>query len=239
MKKLFFLFGALTIVACEPTAAVAPVKPEMQLQVYDVPQGVARDLRGALNNALGNYKESGEAPLGRASLAPDGRLIVLAPERIQKGVAALVEQAGKRPSTLPVPVDLTYWFVVGRRGAAGQAPGLEEIKPALDEITRAQGPMQFRQLEQLKLSTITGEVGTVHGEQVNVKQEMTFTAGVVMARVSLSTRTKSVETTVQARPHQLIVLGQSGFKEGDKADEEAMLFYVIRADVRDVGAEGR
>ena len=237
MKRLLFL-AALCALACNATPA-APEKPEMQLQVYDVPQGTARDLRGALNGALGNVKETADTALGRASLAPDGRLIVLAPERIQMGVAALVDQAGKRPSTLPVPVDLTYWFVVGKRGAASVAPGLEEIKPALDEIAKAQGPMQFRQLEQLKLSTVTGDVGTVFGDVAHVKQEIAYSPGAVMARVSLSVGGKSVETTLQARPHQLIVLGQSGFKEADKGDEEATLFYVIRADVRDVGAESR
>jgi len=237
MKRLF-LFAALTSLACN-AGPTPPEKPEMQLQIYDVPQGTARDLRGALNNALGNYKEAGDAPLGRASLAPDGRLIVLAPERLQKGVAALVNQAGTRPNTLPVPVDITYWFVVGKRGGTGQSPGLEEIKPALDEIVKSQGAMQFRQLEQLKLSTTTGDTGTVHSDSVHVKQELAYTGGVVMARVSLSVANRSLDTTLQAKPHQLIVLGQSGFKEGDKSDEEATLFYVIRADVRDVGAESR
>ncbi|MBI5546213.1 MAG: hypothetical protein HY901_20170 [Deltaproteobacteria bacterium] len=249
MKRLFVI-STLALGACTANAGhpnpTPPARADMQLAIYDVPQGTARDLRNSLNFALqgeGSGKESAEAAFGRASLAPDGRLVVLAPEAIQRGVAALADQASKKPSAIPARTDLTYWFVLGKR-SAGSAPGeaqvpagLAEIKPALDEIMNAQGPMHFRQLEQLRLSTISGDHGDVTGKEAWVRQDLTVHGGVVLARLGLRLGSKSLDTTVQLKPGQLMVLGQSGWRNSEgKEDEEQTLFYVIRADVHDAGA---
>jgi hypothetical protein len=204
----------------------------MVLASYEVPAGTVREMRSALNGVLGNIKEATETPLGRANITPDGRLLVLAPEKLQAGIHAMVEQASKRPNAMPARVETTVWFVIGKRGGKGATASLQEIQPALDEIVKAQGPMQFRELEQIKVSTLSGEDGKVNGEMAHARQEVTVNGGVVLARLSLNAGTKAIETSVQTRSGQTVVLAQSGWKDGE---EEAALFYVIRADIRDAG----
>lgn len=241
MKKLA---AALLMALCSCTTQVsppAPAKPEMVLQIYDVPQGAAADLRTALARVLDTPKDSPEVPTGRVTVTPDGRLIVLAPEKVQVGVRAVVDQVAKRPAVAPPVIAMNYWFVLARKIPADQKAELpvelSEIKPALDELVRTQGPMQFRRLEHLKNSTISGESGRVdNGDAISARHDVTTTGGVVMARVSLNTGRRSVDTTVQLKPEQLVVLGQSGWKDDRakdaKDDDEQTLFYVMRADVR-------
>ena len=235
MDKLLAV-ALLALAACNnPPLAPAPGaadKPPIQLQVYDVPAGTVREMRSALNGVLGN-KENSETALGRVSVTPDGRLMVLAPERIQAGVKSMVEQIAKKAGVAPARVETTFWIVVGKRDGKGELPpGLVEIKAALDEVAKTQGPMQFRLLELLKLATLSGETGSVRGESGVVKQEMTATNGSVLARFALNAGPKSVDTSVQMKPGQTLVLAQTGWKEKE-GDEEATLLFVVRADVRD------
>ncbi len=227
---------ALILGACtSQMTAPAPSKPEMELQIYDVPQGTAGDLRQALTRVLTTVKDSNEPSTGRVTVTPDGRMVVLAPEKVQAGVRAIVEQVSKRPSAPPPRVDMNYWFVVARRGAKGELPAeLSEIKPALDELVRSQGPMQFRRLDHLKLSTLAGDSGRVdNGDSISVRHDVSTTAGAVLARVTLNAGRRILDTMVQLKPEQLVVLGQSGWKDGEgKTDEEQTLFYVMRADLR-------
>ncbi len=237
MKRLLAAF-ALAASAC--TTQVSPPslssKPDMELQIYDVPQGTAGDLRQALARVLGNIKDSNEPSTGRVTLTPDGRMVVLAPEKIQAGVKAIVEQVSKRPASPPPRVDMNYWFVVGKRGKGEIPIELNDIKPALEELQRSQGPMQFRRLEQLKLSTLAGESGRVdNGDSISVRHDVSTSAGVVLVRVWLNAGRRSLDSFVQLLPQQLVVLGQSGWKDKDakeaKEDEEQTLFYVMRADL--------
>ncbi|MGC4119172.1 MAG: hypothetical protein QM765_32320 [Myxococcales bacterium] len=239
MKQLFVAALALFFGACNaPQPPTPPAKSEMELQIYEVPQGTAGDLRQALARVLGNVSDAKEPPNGRVTITPDGRMVVLAPEKVQAGVRAIVEQVSKRPATPPTRVDMNYWFVLGKRLPAGEKAGdlppeLMEVKPALEELTRSQGPMQFRRLEQLKLSTIAGDTGRVdNGDSISVRHDVSTTSGVVLARVNLNAGRRNLDTIVQLRPEQLVVLGQSGWKEGKDGAEEQTLFYVMRADLR-------
>ncbi|HEY3450502.1 MAG TPA: hypothetical protein VGK67_29370 [Myxococcales bacterium] len=243
MKKLaaalVLALGACTV----PQPPTTPARPEMVLQIYDVPQGSAGDLRQALARVLDTPKDSPELPTGHVTVTPDGRVLVLAPEKVQTGVRAIVEQVSKRPAQPPVRIDMNYWFVLGKQVPAGDKTELPvelgEIKPALDELVRTQGPMQFRKLEHLRMSTIAGENGRVDSGRISARQDVSTTSGVVLARVSLNTGPRSIDTTVQLRPEQLVVLGQTGWKEKDGGEkdakdgaEEQTLFYVMRADLR-------
>ena len=237
MKKLA---AALVMAFCACTTQVAPPpKTDMELQIYEVPQGTAGDLRTALARVLGNVNDAKEPATGRVTVTPDGRMVVLAPEKVQAGVRAIVEQVSKRPSVPPARIDMNYWFVLAKKippaDKAELPVELAEIKPALDELVRTQGPMQFRTLEHLKNSTIAGEHGRVdNGESVSASHDVSTTSGVVLARVSLNTGRRNIDTTVQLKPGQLVVLGQSGWKDKDAKDgaEEQTLFYVMRADLR-------
>lgn len=238
MRKILAAL-VLAVTGCNPPSIPAPpAKTDMQLGIYEVPPGTARDLRSALNNALQGSGKEGVEAFGRASLAPDGRLVVLAPEKIQQGVRSMVEQVARKPAAVPARADMTYWFVAGKRAEKAELPpSLAEIKPALDELVRTQGPMQFRQIEQLKISTLSGENGSARGATSRVNQEPAVGSGVVMARVNLSVGSKNLDTTLQIKPRQLVVLGQSNWSDKEGDAEEA-LFYVVRADVTDAAPAG-
>src|SRR5689334_4054265 len=76
---------------------------EMKLAIYEVPGGSARELANALSKVLWKGDKGEGSWTGRVSVAPDGRLLVLATPSIQEGVRAMVEAAGKAPRTGPVP----------------------------------------------------------------------------------------------------------------------------------------
>jgi len=236
MQKVVIVVLSLSISACSPQTKPGDTPPDVELQVYEVPRGTAGDLRQALARVLGDVRDSTQPASGRVTVTPDGRMLVLASAKVQAGVRAVVDAVSQRPVKPPARIDMNYWFVLGTRGDGELPEDLRAIQPALDELVRTQGPMCFRRLEQMKLSTLAGDGGRVdNGDGISVRQDVSTTSGVVLARVNLHAGLRSLDTLVQLEPEQLVVLGQSGFrekdaKEGEQADQT--LFYVMRADLR-------
>jgi len=228
------------------TPGVADNPQNVELRIYSVPHGFENEVRSMLVSALG----TDENRIGRASVGPAGKLVVVAPPGVQKGVEALVREleALDSPPPTPVPVTLTYWMVVGKP-AGGDGPatgpagrfevvgnGLDDLAPALEQISRTQGPQQFALLERLQLSSSGDNWARVGGRHTRIDQRAATVQDNVVADLRINIRQYGLETQVKLKPSQFIVLGQSGY-DGDPVasldpkQAELALYYVITSDM--------
>jgi hypothetical protein len=205
------------------------------MRSYVVQGDHADEVRAALQSSLrtGDDKQF----LGRVTLAPNGQLIVTAPESIQRGVAKLLDDVlSMSPGPTPT-IKLEAWFV--RAGAAGGEtdPRLAEVQPALDAIQAAQSAGSFHLIEKLTLHSRAGHHGEVEGIHGQFMAEPSVRRdGNKQAAVSSSIQLRieridaGLRVEVELTPGELLVLGQSAYAEGDPATATPQtLYYIVRA----------
>jgi hypothetical protein len=212
-----------------------PVETPVVLRTYKVPPRLQNEVRGTLLTAMGGRSE---APVGQVSVGPGGTLVVVAPESVHEGIEQLVTELGSVESSSlePVPVQLTYWLVVGRPAAdppGGPQPrtaaSLHAIAPVLTELTRSQGPMEFSLLERLQLASLGEDSAEMTGGVATIRQRASVVGANVVADLRITAGPATIETRVKIEPGQFLVLGQSGYR--DREEPEATLFYVISSNV--------
>jgi hypothetical protein len=216
-------------------AAEEKADEPLALRTYKVPGGLENDVRSMLRNVLG-----GDAPVGRVTGGPGGTLVVVAPESLHAGIEGLLGEleAVDTPSLRPVPIELTYWILAGTpepdlREGHRAAPGsrLDAIAPVLSELVQSQGAMEFRLIERIELASIGEEHGQITGRSATIRQRAWLVGGEVVADVQITTSDLgAVQTRVKLAPEQILVLGQSGYRDPQDASE-GTLFYVVSSDV--------
>jgi len=221
-------------------AAEQPADPGRPvLASYPLPVGLGDRVVGLLRDLLAE----GEHPIGRVALAPGDRVIVVAPESIQEGIAATMKSLGdaQEPSP-PATIQLHYWLVLGR--PAAQAAGLERLgegAPAMDAIMRSQGPLDLRLVDEVRLASMEGEWAEVAGRRAHIEQRVVRVGDRVIADLNVGA-VGSLRTRVQLEPGKFVVLGQVGYDEHEAATaylgpgapepvQDALLYYVVRAEI--------
>ena len=226
------LAAAAVLLACS-TPGVAEDSQEVELKTYSVPHGFESEVRSMLRTALG----TDENRVGRASLGPAGKLLVVAPPGVQEGVAALIRELGEldSPPPPPIPVNMTFWLVVGEpldpatmKSGEYSVKGhnLGDVAPALEQISQTQGPQEFELLERLRLSSTGDDWARVRGLHVQIEQRASAVQDSVVADLRILMQQYSLNTQVKLRPGQFVVLGQSGYEQGELA-----LYYVITSEL--------
>ena len=205
------------------------------MRSYVVHGDHAREVQVALQSAL--RTGDGEQFLGRVTLAPNGQLIVTAPESIQRGVTKLLDDVlAVSPGPTPT-IKLEAWFVRGGHVESESDARLTEIQPALAAIVEAQGEQQFQLIEKLTLHSRAGHHGSVDGMQTKLLAEPTVRrAGKDQAVISSSVELRvdrvnaQLGVDVELTPGELLVLGQSAYADGDPAKMPPQtLYYIVRA----------
>jgi hypothetical protein len=231
------------------------IPKDMQLHVYDIPKDYG-DLQHELNIVLSPPAKSGEAQIvrGRASMTPEGRLLLLAPADIQKAVAAFLKDLPpqKGASSGSAPITVTYWFVAGRPG--GRTPDLsgppwKEIALPLQEIINSQGPMEFDIMERLEVVDPQSRMGAdLTGENAEVNEVIRTEDGKIKGLIAMTagrtsgTYAHRVKSEISVDPGQFLILGQTGFThfdnyspfKGASGGAEAhgnTMFYIVRAQI--------
>ena len=197
------------------------------LRTYDVPKGSARAIVSTLNSTFWTGEQQ-KLP-GRASITPDGRLVVLATQNVQVGVQGLVDEVTKHPPTYEMSIELHYFVIFGKPAASPQPPpaGASEIQPALDEIARSQGPQTFTVAERVRLTSQNGDDGKVETEQLKVFQKAAQTSDGVDANVAIQfAKNDKVDTRVHLGADRIVVLGATS--QHSDALEGSTLYYVVR-----------
>lgn len=213
------------------------------IRSYPVAPEIAGEMRSALAEALSTSTER-----GRVSLTSDGRLVVTAPESLQRGVEGVLAQvAAKQPAATP-SIHFEIWLVSATTGAATKSengPGLVELGPVLADLNKSQGPLQFDLIEKVALRARAGDnESEIQGANFGVRVTPTVRHDskgnpVVAARIDLRVNPpfsgpgipRSLKALVELLPGQLLVLGQSGLpgKPDGDAMSRAQVYYIVRA----------
>jgi hypothetical protein len=218
-----FLILVVFLSACR--SAPPPDNP-LELKTYEAPKGSVAALTSTIKDVLWFDEHK---TLGRAIVTPDGRIAVLAPHNVQADVQDLIDEVKKHPPVAHSAIEIHYFLVIGKPGAAQPTPGAAEIQPALDEISRTVGPQTFTIAERVKLISLHDEQGRLDtfGDKLEVRQQGVQTADGVYAKLSIRWKEDKLETRVRLEPEKLLVLGASGLHGGDSPDG-ATLYYVVR-----------
>jgi hypothetical protein len=198
----------------------------MELRTYEVPKGTVRTLTSTIDHAfyLGPDKS-----LGRATVTPDGRVAVLAPQNVQANVQQLIDDIAKHPPTFEQTMELHYWVVLGKPSKAPEPPpvGANEIQPALDEIVKSQGPQSFTIAKSVRLSSLHDDDSEVESEELKVKQKAVQTNEGLYARIAVAYgKHDKLDTRVHLTRDKIVILGATG-QHGDGQDGST-LYYVVR-----------
>lgn len=205
------------------------------MRSYVVNADHADELRVALQSSLSIGDD--KPLLGRVTLAPNGQLIVTAPESIQRGVTQLLEN-GLAASPGPTPtIKLEAWFIRAGSGEGTADPRLTEIQPALEALTEAQAASQFELVEKLTIHSRAGHRGRVDGIRTSFHATPTVRRSgnkqdAISAEINLTVDRvgASLSADVELAPGELLVLGQSAYAEGDPATAPPQtLYYIVRA----------
>jgi hypothetical protein len=219
------------------TPPPAEVEPRV-VRTYDVPAGAGRDLRNAINGLSGasREKEPEAGVTARAQLLPDGRVAVYAPESFQAGVKQLVDGLASKPP--PPLLSFRVWQVRGVPGKGSVAPGLEVLRPTLDELTKVVGPMDFTLVEPTLINVASGEHAESIGEWGRVEIEGSVLGETVFARLKVEARNRRLETSLQLPKGKTVVIGQSSVRD-EKDGSSSTLFSVVQASVAHVADGGQ
>lgn len=265
MKRISIVVAALVAAAfttsCkERTTSVPPAPPDaaestagdgLMLKTYRVPSGYAERLRPVLSTVL----RQGDHTIGRVDFSPDGQLLVVAPPGVQAGIAELVQNLAGTAPAAPPTVEMTYWLVVGHPGRAtegecephglGCLDGGKEgtlgkaLAPVIAQQARG---MSVSQLQKLSMMTLESEDGQVSGRGAEIKQVASFSGERIIAHVRVwveGERGSLMDTRLQFKPDETVVLGQVGFEppkgkggeEDGPSNSDAVLFVVVRGAV--------
>lgn len=207
------------------------VPSNLVLRTYDVPNNGAQRLRGTLKDLLwfGNESKDANRFVGRADVGPDGRLIVLAPERIHEGVKAIVGNMAASPAKEPSTVRLDYWVVRGGPGDGELPANLKEVAAALTEVKKNDGAMTFDLVEKLSVGSLPNETGSLHGRDTRVRQFTNVVDGNVIADVDLERFGQKLQTRVRIKPGIIAVLASAGMTTPDREDTSHTIYFLIRA----------
>jgi hypothetical protein len=208
----------------------------MVLRVYDAPKGQAARIRESLKDVLWQVdgKDVGHA-IGRVDNLPNNQLLVLAPKRVQEGVAKVIDDATSHPYPDEKTTELRYWLVVGKPNPKAGAPSAStpEIQPALEAIIREGGPQDLSVVQTARVASFTNNEGKVEAAKLKVRQTATSEGATVWASIdidlagnNLAQHDSKLNTRVRLIPGQTIVIGASGY--GD-ANDGSVLYYLVRA----------
>ena len=214
----------------------------MVLRTYRVPKQSSAKILGVLKSVLwfSEGKDTGHWA-GHPELLPNGDLIVIAPEAVQAGVQQIVDDAVKNPIQPNRNFEMRYWLVLGHPApAASSFPGAADIQPALDEISKSQGPQAFTLLDRFRVDSIGTQDGEASSPRTQITQTVWDSGDIesIAARIKISVwpfdppERSRLDTYVRLKPDQLLVLGEAGYqppKNAPAVPEGTTLYYVVRA----------
>jgi hypothetical protein len=228
-------------------------RESVTIQSYPVTPEIAGEMRSALADALSASSKDG-SPLGRVSLTADGRLVVVAPESVQRGVAnILAEVTTDKPAPTPT-IHFEMWLVSAVPDTAtpsDNGPGLAEVGPALADIQKSRGPLHFELTEKLALqaraASQDSEIQGAHFALRVIPTVRQDTKGnpVIAARIDVQMINSqmagptfsgfinpgSLKAMAEFRPGQLLVIGQSNLpaRPGANPSPDTQEYYIVRA----------
>lgn len=248
------ILGFIALTGCNgQKAESAQGQNTIVLKSYKVPEGLARDIYDDINGLLYSGAPS-EPAIGRARIAPDGQLLVAAPESFHDGMKDFIEEINKNnPGPTPT-AEVDYWIVAGRKSKTpAKLDEFQAIKAALETIQNTQGSMEFKLLDHLAAtSSGQGKDTRLSGAYIEITQSVSaYSDGSLVIhpriiwnpRSSMETTGGRIDTQISTKSGELVVLGQlsqefgggSIFgpkRNGEKQVELVNVFYIISSAVK-------
>lgn len=209
--RLAVILSMILFMGCNSPEKEQLNSPEsLVLKSYQVPERLAKEIRQTMNTLLGRGEESGssaQGPIGRALLAPDGQILISAPQSFHKGVEEFIERIKKNNPAPSPSAEVRYWIVAARKAeyplnpdaaaVSGLANDLKNpyepdelmaVRPALDAIIDNQGYMEFKLLDQVSVtSSGEGSRSKLRGAFIGINQSLTaYNDGTVMIKPEIS-----------------------------------------------------
>jgi len=214
-----------------PATPAAPATGQV-MRAYDTPPGRAAELASVLQRAM---RGGGDTPrIGNATALDGDRVVVVAPPGVHAGIEPLCAKM-RDTGTLPATsVQISYWLVRADPAEATDTSALPALAETLTEVAEQTGPAIFSLTEKASLSSMLNAHARTHGLRAEFSQVATAHEGGVVADLEIKlSRTPhmggELHTRVAVAPGETVVVGQNGL--GD--DDDARLFYVIRAELVD------
>lgn len=210
----------------------------VSLETYSAPPEIAGEVRSALSAALAGNPAL--KPLGRVTLMPNGRLVVTAPQSIQRGVRRIIDDIiQNKPAPTPT-IGFDVWVVTATPGAAVTAADLAEVEPALAVIRESRGPLAFALLEKLSTKARSGEEEShVRGKNAELEVGASLRKGtnndsLVAAKLRVvvwqGKTPMHLEAHTEIRPGELLVAGQSALGgTPSTGGPDKQIYYIVRA----------
>jgi len=213
-----------------PDAAEKASAETLHIRTYEVPKGAGKHIFTLLR----------DLHVGRVQLAPNNRVIVVASESVQSGIADMLKNftADDFKSELPRSIDVDYWLVLGQPAGKPQTQ-LPEIQAALDKVVEAQGPMRFTLIERASVQSSLGDEAETVGAIATFRQVIFSENDQIYAHVEVGTRHgQATKTSLRFNEGQFIVFGQVGMDPSHvplppdlntPKPGETRLFFILRA----------
>lgn len=218
---------------------------DLVLRLYEVPHGLASDIRSVLRETL--RVTEGYEQRSTVSVAPGGKLLVLAEPQVQAGIENLIRSLDAAPPAASLTLEMSYWLVAGRsvsETVAGSSTIPPELVSALGSVVEALGPMEFALIERVQLASRSDSRATADGSFVTIHQTASLVEGRVVAFLEISSKRggNRLATEVYLEPDQIVVLAQTNisepgrmpdfFSDREGSQQPNVLIYVVRATVQ-------
>lgn len=217
-------------------------QPDILLRTYNLEHANPEEVRDILNRAFKDFVSDANR-IAHVETLP-GKLVVMAPENVQKGVAALVADlnAGTSDSStdLPANASIDCWIVLGKPGKPKTQPQeLNEITDVIQEISAVQGEQNFMLLEKLSSTVSLGHQTDISGAYFAFSVGLERVQDRMIGRITLMSRGinhLSFDSRVILEPGKSYVVGESQLGEAPDidriqsfaGDDSCCLWYVIR-----------
>ena len=145
----------------------------MVMRTYAVEPERAREVRAVLGRLLQGANDQPDR--GSVDELGGGRIVVVAPPGIQRGIEQMLVEMAKTPAADHArTVEVSYWFVVGERAEEGHnAADFPAIEKALEQVATHGGPMRFEIVEQASLRSLVNERADAAGNRFAVQHVVT------------------------------------------------------------------
>lgn len=216
---LSILLALFLMTGCQQTVDSTPV-----VQTYAVPEHAKSDILEAVNRVL---TASEKKTVGQASLLPNNKLLVVAPEAIQQELAKVLQELQNLPAPKHNMLQSQYWVLQARPRTNEQASNtIPELNDALAAIEKAQGPLQFQLLERLEVTTVNGHRAEIKGRHAAIEQNLDWTETAVAGSLTVQNGRGelALNTDISLPPGKTLVLGMMA----SPSEPDTSLYYVAR-----------
>lgn len=199
----------------------------LKIKAYEVPEGSAERYRSMARTLLAT--KNGKRSLGRVAVAPDGRVVVVAPTSVHDDLAPLFAPT-RALGTPPTEVSLTYWVIGAKRASTTTTDALlAEVGAPLEKIAERDGAHAFRLVDRIAVQSTTDARAAHSGQSTDVRQSLHARGSVLVADLQIRTRAAEVgplDTSIAIVPNTAMVIGETAV-----ADDERLI-YLVRATVQ-------